>query len=398
MNRLTISRIFFLLMAACHAACMNTNSNNITEDAVRQQLNELKNRHAPDTRTDYFTVSLDASKYNWVIKGNTDSRKAKKDIAALAATYRIVDSVNLLPDHVLGADTIGVVTISVANIRSEPSHPSQLATQATMGMTLRVLEKKGGWYLIQTPDHYIGWVNEGAFVQMNRQSYREWKNKDKVIFTESLGYVYSADDQIVSDIVGGSIISLDAETDEVFRVQLPDGRKGMLRKSESMHQDEWLAGLRNDREALLTTAFNMLGTPYLWGGTSFKGVDCSGFTKTIYLMNGMILPRDASQQVNAGDPVDTEKDFRRLKPGDLLFFGRKATEEQEEKIVHVGMWIGNNEYIHSFQARVQISSVDPDSPRYDEYNLNRYIRSKRMLGSSNNIDYIRQELNMDFQL
>ena len=121
-----------------------------------------------------------------------------------------------------------------------------------------------------------------------------------------------------------------------------------------------------------------MGLPYLWGGTSMKGVDCSGFTKTVYLMNGLVLPRDASQQVHIGEEVDTKAGWHHLQPGDLLFFGSPAKEGQPERVVHVGMWIGgNNEFIHS-AGMVHISSLNPQAPNYDEGEHKRFLRAKRI--------------------
>ena len=107
-------------------------------------------------------------------------------------------------------------------------------------------------------------------------------------------------------------------------------------------------------------------------------MDCSGFTKTVYFLNGMVIPRDASQQVHAGKPIDSVQNFDNLEKGDLLFFGTKATDSTKEKVVHVGMWIGNNEFIHASNM-IRISSMDPNAANFDDWNRKRYLRTKRML-------------------
>ncbi|MGB3585698.1 MAG: C40 family peptidase, partial [Tunicatimonas sp.] len=151
--------------------------------------------------------------------------------------------------------------------------------------------------------------------------------------------------------------------------------------------DDWLAEVKATEESVVETAFQLMGVPYLWGGTSAKGVDCSGYTKTIFFMNGKVLPRDASQQVHAGELVDENKNFKNLRPGDLLFFGRAATDSTRERVTHVGMWIGHDEFIHApgLEAHVKISSIDPASEHYDAFNLNRYLRTRRMLTSNRDI-------------
>jgi cell wall-associated NlpC family hydrolase len=100
-------------------------------------------------------------------------------------------------------------------------------------------------------------------------------------------------------------------------------------------------------------------------------------------MNGMVIPRDASQQIHIGELVDNSMSFEKLLPGDLLFFGTKASDSLSEKVVHVGMWIGNNEFIHA-SGKVHISSMDSSAENFDSYNHSRYLRTKRVLHQNDN--------------
>src|SRR5690606_17919858 len=194
------------------------------------------------------------------------------------------------------------------------------------------------------------------------------------------GFAYHPDDMnsTISDLVFGNIIEVEGSSGNFYNVKFPDGRKAKVKKSEASLYDEWVTARMPDEKNLINASLKLMGLPYLWGGTSFKGVDCSGFTKTVYFMNGLILPRDASQQVHVGTEIDTSGNWANLKPGDLLFFGRPAKEGESERVVHVGMWIGgNNEFIHS-SSNVRISSMNPDAENFDEFELKRFLRVKRI--------------------
>jgi cell wall-associated NlpC family hydrolase len=120
----------------------------------------------------------------------------------------------------------------------------------------------------------------------------------------------------------------------------------------------------------------------MWGGTSIKAMDCSGFTKTAFYLNGVILERDASQQAKTGEDVDISEGFDNLQKGDLLFFGSKATQERGERITHVGIYMGNGEFIHSATS-VRINSLIPDAYNYYEGST-RLVRANRLITKIDN--------------
>lgn len=344
---------------------------------------EIKQEFAPDKRVALFNVEVLKSGNETILRGESNLPKAvaafKEKLAENKINY--IDSIQLLPAPNINGSTQGLITISVANLRAKPAHSSELVTQATLGTPVKILKIEDDWYLIQTPDKYLSWVDGGGIEVLSSERFKSWKSTSKVIYTNTIGHSYSKPDkevQVVSDMVAGGVLERIGEEGEFYFVGYPDGRKAYINKHEAMDYDIWLAALDPSQESLVNTSKTLMGVPYLWGGTSTKGVDCSGFTKTIYFLNGIVLPRDASQQIHTGKEVDAEKDFDKLVPGDLLFFGKPATETTKERVIHVGMWIGNNEFIHS-AGRVHISSMDKNATNYDENNLNRYLRSNRYL-------------------
>ncbi len=378
----------FAILCIVIAACSEPKPS--LSERTQPIIDSIKAEHAPDKRVALFTIEPIEKNDTLVLRGETDQLQAKQQLLAALDTTDIVyqDSIQSLPAASLGDDTLGVVSISVANIRSQHKHSGELATQATMGTPLRILKKEGDWHLVQTPDKYISWM-QGSFHPMNADSFQTWQEADKVIYTNPYGFAYLDENmsQVVSDLVMGNIMEVKDENRRVFWVELPDGREAYVKRNEAVMLDDWLAEVKATEESVVETAFQLMGVPYLWGGTSAKGVDCSGYTKTIFFMNGKVLPRDASQQVHAGELVDENKNFKNLRPGDLLFFGRTATDSTRERVTHVGMWIGHDEFIHApgLEAHVKISSIDPASEHYDAFNLNRYLRTRRMLTSNRDI-------------
>ncbi|MCF4100606.1 C40 family peptidase [Gillisia sp. M10.2A] len=355
------------------------------ENEATEVISEVKDEYAPDKRVALFDVEAIAHDEVYTLKGESNIPEAVNALKEKleSKSIKFTDSIQLLPAGLEGKNQ-GVIKISVANLRGNPTHSAELVTQATLGTPVNVLKKQDGWFLIQTPDGYIAWVDYGGIQNFSEEEFAEWKSAEKLIYLNPFGGSYestSKDAQLVSDLVAGDILELVSDQIGFYEVKYPDGKKAYVAKADAFPYKKWVASLKESGEDLVKTSKQLMGLPYLWGGTSPKGVDCSGFTKTVYFLNGMVIPRDASQQIHTGTEVDSTKNFENLVAGDLLFFGRPATDSTSERVIHVGMWIGDNKFIHSM-GNVHISTMDTTAADFDEYNYNRYLRSKRVLNTN----------------
>ncbi|WP_294619118.1 NlpC/P60 family protein [uncultured Bacteroides sp.] len=381
MKKITLFFAFFLLITFSVVASEAGDRSIPVE--ITQLTDSLKKRFAPDKRVALFDVDYSFSGKNVMLRGVTTSAEAKavllKELAKKG--YAVMNCLQLLPDEKgLEGKTYGIINVSVANLRVDPDFSSEMMTQGLMGMPVRVLQRDG-WMRIQTPDNYIAWVHRVGVYPVTKEELVAWNGAEKIVVTAHYGFVYSEPSvasQTISDVVAGNRLKWEGTKGAFYKVTYPDGRQGYISKSIAMPEEKWRSGLKQDAGSIIRTAHTMMGIPYLWAGTSSKGVDCSGFMRTILFMHDIIIPRDASQQAYVGEHIDIAPDFSNLQPGDLIFFGRKATPERKERVVHVGMYIGSKRFIHS-QGDVHISSFDPADELFDEYNLGRLLFATRVL-------------------
>ncbi len=352
-------------------------------DNYKKIVNEVKTKFAPDKRTAIFNVEVTQAEDKIILKGETNLPEAKEKLLSKIIDKNLIDEIELLPEKSLGENIFGIVNLSVANIRTAHENSAEMATQALMGTPVKIYKKFHGWFLAQTPDNYIGWIDNDGVQLMDDNEFTDWRNSKKAIVTVSYGFSRTSPDEKslpVSDIVEGDIFKFLSEDGNYFKVEYPDKRIAFISSDKIQGYAEWLSSREITSKNILSTAESFMGIPYLWGGTSAKAFDCSGFTKTVYYLNGVMLPRDASQQVHTGEIVNTENGFENLQTGDLLFFGRKATDSTSEKVTHVALYIGNMEFIHA-SGRVRINSLDKNQYNFSEYRFNSFIRAKRILTS-----------------
>lgn len=380
MKRISIALALLSTLLTLHS-CAPTPAG---DERLVESLKPVREQFAPDRRVAVFTVTPERQGDLVVAKGEVDNPDAKsKALEALrSVAENVLDSIVVLPDPKLGEETYGIVSVSVGNMRSKPGHPEELGTQVLMGMVVRILKEQRGWCYVQSHDNYLGWLEEGSMRVTNEEGVAEWLNAPKLITTAYFGIVRQRPDAKslpVTDVVTGVVLGKGGKSGAWQAVSLPDGRKGFIESALVEDHATWKRTRKLTGENVEEAAKLFVGVPYLWGGTSAKGFDCSGYTKTVFRMNGLELNRDANQQAMMGEEVLVGKDFGGLKKGDLLFFGRKASDERPERIWHVGIYLGDKEFIHC-AGRVRINSFDENAPHYDSERLNTFVRARRVIG------------------
>lgn len=335
-----------------------------TQELLEETIESVRKEKAPDKRQNIFEVSVvekpDASSVT--VTGKISDRDIYNELCQRldAIGFTGGNDIALLPDTLWA-----LVRTPVACMRVRGSYGSELATQAIMGMPIRLLENEGGWWRVQSPDGYIGWVYGSNLAKKTPEEMSQWRKSSRLVVT-SLHQIYAYDNpkeegprNVVTDLVPGSIVNGDLNLldNNKVEVELPDGRKCWADASVFSTFSNW-AHQKFDEDKILDQAYAMMGAPYLWGGTSAKTTDCSGLVKISYLANGLILRRDASQQALIGlhiDPADTDA----LEPCDLMFFG----DTPGGRVVHVAIYDNDGKFIHC-ATRVHQSKIDKDDPTF----------------------------------
>ncbi|HME36781.1 MAG TPA: SH3 domain-containing C40 family peptidase [Candidatus Sulfotelmatobacter sp.] len=265
--------------------------------------------------------------------------------------------------------------IPVANMYSHPSDQSDVVSQAIYGSNVTLLTARGEWCRIQTADHYKGWVpsrylrliqsgagyaTSGVVVQVESLFANLYREPDvtrhkpvlTVPFETRLEVISDENKDEKKDEKNDETKKLKGSRDGWLQARLPDKRSAWIQASDVVSDPKPLSISES-----IELAKRFLGFPYLWGGTSSFGFDCSGFTQMLLRARGFNMPRDADQQAAWAGLIAVDRND--LQAGDLLFFGTST-----RNITHTGMYIGDGQFIHDTtngHPVVQISRLD-DQP------------------------------------
>ena len=349
------SLIIALVMAVSSLAALA-----ITPD---EALANLKQRIAPDKRTAIWDVTAKQQAGKWVLSGTVGTKAQKQ--AILAAMLKngysgYTDKITVLEEGIPAARKWALIKLSIATLRTEPKHSAEMATQGIMGSPVKVLQKDGEWYRVQMADDYIAYVPESSLAYKTEAQMKAWRKAKRYIVTsyDSRLVTEPNGDETVSDLVMGNILEFKTAQGNWYKLATPDGRVGWVDAADVAELSQW-SQQGFSAAQIEKTARRMMGSSYLWGGTTTKVTDCSGLTKVSYLSNGIILQRDASQQALTGKIMKKGTDWRQYETGDLLFFGNEKTG----RVTHVGIYLRDGKYIHC-SGQVKINSLIPTASDY----------------------------------
>lgn len=394
MKRIVFLAVLFLIFGSQSYAGI---ADSVIINRVNELATEVQKKYAPDKRTEYFQIRMQSNE-PLVFAVEVSRPEALVELKLLLEKEKIAVTINeqVLPAKEIGDKIYGVTNLSVINSRYSPGHAAEMATQSILGTPVRILKKERGYYFVRTPDNYLSYTESAGITPMNEAEFEAWQAAEKIIYTDIYGQAYSEASETslpVSDLVSGNILQLLGQSDGFYKVSFPDKRIAYIPVKRAQPFAQWQRRPNPDAEQILKSARKMLGVPYLWGGTSTKGVDCSGFTKTSFFLNGIVLPRDASQQALVGEKVDIYeadtvnigKSLKNLKPGDLLFF---ASDKKTLRVTHTALYIGNGEFIQA-AGLVRINSMISSANNYADFQSRTLVSARRMLTSIGQPDITR---------
>jgi hypothetical protein len=314
-------------------------------DKLERAVDDIRRKWVPDPRLGVFQVAVQPDR----LAGVTSSRDAQESLRRLARETGLAEEVRLLPDSTAERDA-AVVTAALAPLLGEPQLAAPRVSEALHGESLAILERQGEWLRVRALDDYVAWIHGGYIATGPAEWARDWVERATA---RSLG----ADIQTSAGrrrLPTGARLALRRDD----AVELADGERGTVMGGVVRPEAELRVEARHLALPELAQKW-YAGAPYLWGGRTEWGIDCSGLAQAMYGARGIRLPRDSDQQFGQGREIPISADGSAYEAGDLLFFTERS------RVSHVAVWAGAGHIVHAALSRggVGRDHLFGDAPR-----------------------------------
>jgi len=272
----------------------------------------------------------------------------------------VIDEVIYLPQQFENGLNYGIITVPYTMSRYEAVAEKKEGTELLYGEPVRLIKDADPYIQVQSSVGYLGYIPKSDLRMVNLEDWKPYHSNEFAIFDKSINLENGLEIKIATRLP-----------------YLGDGRLLLADGSEiSLSQDNFRvvdAAINPLRQAIINSGEQFLGLPYVWGGRSAEGLDCSGFVMQSYSMNNLYLPRDTDEMANVGRIIGFPGWTDAMLPGDLLFFagGRRL-------VTHTAIYMGDGKVIHSLGSGVQIESMNPEDEDYAEKLTKRFIFAKRL--------------------
>lgn len=278
--------------------------------------------------------------------------------AAIAEFLRILgfdpvhNDLETLPAKDLGEKRFGFIKASNSLSYAEPAE-KEVVTDCLLGEHLFLLREQHRHFLVHGGDGYVGWVAAKDVQQVDEAAFADYLAGPRVFV---LQHQVLKDSDAGIDAPSGARLKFVREERDDYVVQLPNGKTGKVAKSKC----ELREPPRQRIDVICTSARELLNTPYLWGGKTKAGVDCSGLVQVSFASGGVSVPRDADEQCHMGQLTGTRWSRANMQRGDTLYF-----LNGNGRVSHTGLYLGDHQFIHAVSPVVRINSFNPDDENYD---------------------------------
>ena len=343
---------------------------------IDELIETMRNEHRLDRRSSVFEVHHISQNGSVTLLGHTTEDSVVQELvqraSALPDVHTVHDDVVRLPSGLPVNVQHAVIRSAIAPMYQDPRIPSAQITQLVLGSRVDLLSQEATWWRVRAEDGYIGWINNGYLAFGTAEWAQTWERGEHGDPVVSLGAELADEDATLFARLpwGARLIRF---SNEMYA--LPDGRRGQLANGEIVSVDRLFDRFPPRGDSVIRTARRWLGAPYLWGGVTMSGVDCSGLAQAVFWMHGIALPRDSDLQGRVGVPLDTGAHYENLKAGDLLFFA-----ETPARISHVAISLGAGGIIHSSLSNGLVAANDLTGNAELEERLRRiFVQARRVL-------------------